>query len=139
MRIVLDTNVLVSALLFSGKASELVPLWQEGRVKLLLSRPILEEYFRVLAYPKFRLSPSEIKDLLGHELLPFVQIVRPRKRLAVVDRDPSDNKFVECAAAGRAGVLVSGDKHLLDLRKFHRLRIQSPSQFLAEFANEVRE
>jgi uncharacterized protein len=61
MRIVLDTNTVTSALLFSGTASRLVPLWQSRRVVMLISRAILEEYLRVLAYPKFRLSNEEIK------------------------------------------------------------------------------
>ena len=56
MRVVLDTNVLISALLFSGVASDLVPLWQKEKITVLLSREILEEYLRVLAYPKFQLT-----------------------------------------------------------------------------------
>jgi putative PIN family toxin of toxin-antitoxin system len=130
VRVVLDTNVLVSALLFTGITSEIVPLWKEGGVTLLLSRDILEEYLRVLGYPKFQLSEADIKGLIEEELLPFVQVIKPRKRLSVVKRDPSDNKFLECALAGKAKVIISGDKDLLSIGRYRGIGIQTPAQFL---------
>jgi putative PIN family toxin of toxin-antitoxin system len=130
--IVLDTNVLISALLFTGIASEIVPLWQKGAITVLLSRDILEEYLRVLSYPKFRLSEAEIKALVEEELLPFVTVIKPKRRLNVVKRDPSDNKFLECALAGKAGVIISGDKDLLSIRHYRRVRILTPAQFLRD-------
>jgi putative PIN family toxin of toxin-antitoxin system len=130
VRVVLDTNVLVSALLFTGITSEIVPLWKEGGVTLLLSRDILEEYLRVLGYPKFQLSEADIKGLIEEELLPFVQVIKPRKRLSVVKRDPSDNKFFECALAGKAKVIISGDKDLLSIGRYRGIGIQTPAQFL---------
>ncbi len=133
MRAVLDTNVLLSALLFTGVTSELVPLWQKGKITVLLSREILDEYLRVLAYPKFQLSEEEIKGLIEEELLPFVQVIKPGTRIHVVKRDPSDNKFLECAVAGKADVLISGDKELLAIRHYRNVRIQTPSRFLETF------
>jgi putative PIN family toxin of toxin-antitoxin system len=133
MRVVLDTNVLVSALLFTGISAELAPLWQKGAITVLLSREILEEYLRVLAYPKFELSEGEIKGLLEEEVLPFVQIIKPGIRIRVVKRDPSDNKFLECAVAGKADTLISGDNDLLILKHYRRVRIQTPAQFLEAF------
>jgi len=114
-RIVVDTNVLVSALLFGGKTGQLVTLWKIGRVAPLCSREIVEEYLHVLAYPKFQLSKSEIDFLLRHEILPYFNVltVKPGKPWATLD--PSDDKFIWCALEGGAEVIVSGDKHLLDL------------------------
>lgn len=132
MRVVLDTNAVISALLFSGVSSKLVSLWQNGSITPLLSREILDEYLRVLSYPKFQLSEEEIKQLIQEEILPFAEVVKPKRRLRVVRRDPSDNKFLECAVAGKASVILSGDKDLLSLRSFRRIRIQSPAQFLAD-------
>jgi putative PIN family toxin of toxin-antitoxin system len=129
MRAVLDTNTLVSALLFSGTAARLVPLWQSGRLQLLLSRPILQEYLRVLAYPKFRLTPEEIRGLLD-EVLPFVESVRVRERLSVVRRDPADDKFLECAVAGRAAYIITGDRDLRTLGSYRRIAIVTPAEFL---------
>jgi putative PIN family toxin of toxin-antitoxin system len=132
VRVVLDTNVLVSALLFVGTSSELVPLWQRGALTILLSRPILDEYLRVLSYPKFDLSEEEIKGLIQEELLPYVEVVNPRRRLRVVKRDPSDDKFLECALTGKSRVVISGDKDLLSIGRYRQIRIQSPAQFLAD-------
>jgi len=134
VRVVLDTNVLVSALIFTGISSELVPLWQRSAITVLLSRGILEEYLRVLSYPKFQLSEAEIKALIEEELLPYVDVVNPRRRLRVVERDPSDDKFIECAVTGKAQVIISGDKDLLSLGRYRQIRIQSPARFLDENA-----
>ena len=132
MRVVLDTNTVVSALLFSGISSKLVSLWQKGLITPVLSREILDEYLRVLSYPKFDLSEGEIKELIQEEILPYAEVVKPKRRLRVVQRDPSDNKFVECAVAGKARVIISGDKELLSLGRYRQIRIQSPAQFLAD-------
>ncbi len=132
MRVVLDTNVLVSALLFTGISSELVSLWRGNAITVLLSRDILEEYLRVFGYPKFQLSEAEIKGLIEEELLPYVEVVNPRRRLRVVERDPSDDKFLECAVAGKARVIISGDKDLLSIGRYRQVRIQTPAQFLDE-------
>jgi putative PIN family toxin of toxin-antitoxin system len=132
VRVVLDTNVVVSALLFTGISSKLVPLWQGDVITVLVSRGILEEYLRVLSYPKFKLSEGDIKGLIQEELLPYVEVVKPGRRLRVVDRDPSDDKFVECAVAGKAGVIISGDKDLPSIGRYQKILIQSPAQFLEQ-------
>jgi putative PIN family toxin of toxin-antitoxin system len=136
VRVVLDTKVLVSALLFTGISSELFPLWKKGTIAVLLSREILEEYLRVLAYPKFQLSEAEIKGLVREELLPYVQTIKPGIRVRVVKRDPADNKFLECAVAGKANVVISGDKQLLAIRHYRQVRIQTPSQLLQTFSRK---
>ena len=130
MRVVLDTNTLVSALLFRGTASRLTPLWQSGRITPLISGPILEEYLRVLAYPKFRLTDQEIRGLIEEEVLPFVETVRPTRRLLVPCRDPEDAKFLECAIAGRARYLVTGDQDLRVLGTYRRISILTVGKFL---------
>ncbi len=132
MRVVLDTNTLISALLFSGTASRLSPLWQSGRIKVLVSKPILEEYLRVLAYPKFQLSPQEIRELIESELLPFVATVRVGRHLAVVRRDPEDNKFLECAVTGRARYLVTGDQDLREIGSYCGIIILTVGEFLSK-------
>ena len=138
MRVVLDTNAVVSALLLSGISSELVSLWQKGLMTLLLSREILDEYLRVFSYPKFELTEEEIKELIQEEILPYAEVVKPKRRLRVVQRDPSDDKFIECAVAGKARVIISGDKDLLSLGRYRQIRILSPAKFLADNA-ELRD
>ncbi len=132
MRVVLDTNTLVSSLLFSGTASSLVPLWQTGAITILVSKAILQEYLRVLAYPKFALSNHEIRALIEEELLPFARTIKVRGHLSVVRRDPDDNKFLECAVAGRGLYVVTGDRDLLDLESYRGISILSVGRFLRE-------
>ncbi len=114
-RIVVDTNVLVSGLLFNGKPGQLVRLWKAGRVIPLCSKEIVREYLRVLAYPKFQLSESEIDFLLTHEMLPYFEVLTVTSGKPFVTMDPSDDKFIWCAIEGHADVIVSGDEHLLNL------------------------
>ncbi|MFZ1058722.1 MAG: putative toxin-antitoxin system toxin component, PIN family [Candidatus Rokuibacteriota bacterium] len=130
IRVVLDTNTLISALLFSGTASRLVPLWQSRRITVLVSKEILQEYLRVLAYPKFQLGDHEIRALVEEESLPFAETIRVRRRLAVVRRDPEDDKFLECAVAGRAEYLVTGDRDLRELGSYRGITILTVGEFL---------
>jgi putative PIN family toxin of toxin-antitoxin system len=111
-------------------ASRLVSLWQSRRIVMLISRAILEEYLRVLAYPKFRLSNEAIKGLMEEEILPFVETVRVRRRLSVVRRDPDDDKLLECAVGDRAECLVTGDRDLLALGSYRGVQILSVRNFL---------
>jgi putative PIN family toxin of toxin-antitoxin system len=110
-RVVLDTNVAVSALLFgSGSAGRVRAAWQSGRIVPLASTATARELVRVLAYPKFRLSGAEQQDLLA-DYLPWVTVVRiPDPPPDVPScRDPFDVPFLHLAVAGRAKVLVTGD------------------------------
>jgi len=131
MRAVLDTNTVVSALLFSGIASRLVAVWQLGAFRPLLSKEILDEYVRVMAYPKFELSPAEIRALIEEEILPFVDTIRVRKRLRPPLSDQDDHKFLECAVAGQAEYLVTGDKELRALGTYRGVTILNIAEFLS--------
>jgi putative PIN family toxin of toxin-antitoxin system len=116
-RVVLDTNMVLSALLFSGgPAGRMRAGWQAGRFVPLASTATAQELVRVLAYPKFRLSPAEQEELLA-DLMPWVAVVRipdPPPRVPA-RRDPFDLPFLYLAVAGKARALVSGDRDLLAL------------------------
>lgn len=131
IRAVLDTNVILSALLFSGPTGGLVKAWQTGRFQLLLSRAILEEILRVLAYSKFHLTEGEIRGLVEEELIPFAETVITRRQPAVRLRDPDDLAVVACALTGRARYLVTGDADLLSLGRIRQVDVIPPSVFLA--------
>ncbi len=130
-RVVLDTNVLASALLFTGSSNRLVALWQTGVIELLASGEIIQEYTRVFACPKFKLDEEEALGLLREEVLPFIRPVKATKAPPVVLEDPSDDKFLACAVAGNADAIVSGEKHLLDLGRYRGIAILSIRDFLA--------
>jgi uncharacterized protein len=115
VRVVLDTNVMISSLLFEGETSRIVPLWKDGTIRPLICQEMMAEIVRVLAYPKFRLSQREIEFLLSVEILPWFEVVQISDRPSWVKADPSDDPFIWCAVSGNARFLVSGDEHLLDL------------------------
>jgi uncharacterized protein len=128
LRVVLDTNVVVSALVFSG--GRLAPLrkaWQSGRMRPLLAEATVRELAAVLAYPKFRLTADEQMELLA-DYVPFGEVIKPWKRSPrlPVCRDPFDMIFLELAAAGKAQLLVTGDKDLLVLPGSVSFRIVDP-------------
>ena len=131
IRAVLDTNVILSALLFGGPTGNLVRAWQTDRFRPLLSRAILEEILRVLAYPKFHLTEGEIRGLLEQELIPFAETVIIRRQPAVRLRDPDDLAVVACALTGRAQYLVTGDADLLSLERIRQVEVIRPADFLA--------
>ncbi|OGX41620.1 MAG: putative toxin-antitoxin system toxin component, PIN family [Omnitrophica WOR_2 bacterium RIFCSPHIGHO2_02_FULL_68_15] len=130
-RVVLDTNILVSSL-WGGAPRRLLRLWQRGRLRVLMSPPILEEYLTVLA----RFHPAEddldtLTALLGHPRL--TEWVVPTVRFHVIPEDPTDHRFLECAVEGRADAVISGDRHLLRLKRFREIPMLSPSAFLRQF------
>lgn len=117
LRVVLDTNVVLSALVFGGgTAGRLRTGWQRGAWVPLASTATVQELVRVLAYPKFHLSTQEQEELLA-DYLPYTQTVRiPQPPPSVPScRDPLDVPFMHLAVTGRADVLVSGDRDLLVL------------------------
>lgn len=132
IRAVLDTNVVVSALLFSGPPSRLISAWQSGRLRPVVSAPILDEYIRVLAYPKFKLTNTEIRGLLEEELIPFIETVTAVPTNIPDLRDPDDAKFITCAVAAGVRWLVSGDDDLLSLHHVESVDILSVTAFLQQ-------
>jgi hypothetical protein len=130
VKVVVDTNVLVSALLFGGKPGKLMPLWQRGTIRPLASKEIIDEYLRVLTYPKSKLSEEDINFLLYHEILPYFEVIDVHPGPRIIRKDPEDDKFIRCALAGKAKFIISGDHHLLTLKSCQKIKILSPSDFL---------
>jgi putative PIN family toxin of toxin-antitoxin system len=133
IRIVLDTNILVSALLFKGELAGIVDLWKKGKIVPLLSRETFEEFRAVLEYPKFSLTAHEVKVIIEEEVLPFFEVIEAADTLNTVCRDPEDDKFIACAMAVSAKLLVSGDKDLLAIGKYKSVKIINPSALLKMF------
>lgn len=130
-RAVLDTNVLISALLFrSGRLSWLRQAWQTMALRPVMAKPTTEELLRVLAYPKFRLTAAEVEALL-EELLPWVEVFAapiPSVVLRWTVRDPKDQIFLDLALAAGADLLVTGDTDLLVLSdQVEGLKISQPA------------
>ncbi len=129
-RIVLDTNVLVSALLFKGDLARIVDSWKSGKIVPVFSRETFEEFKGALKYPKFKLTEVEIKLIIEEEVLPFFDIVEIAGDIKEVCRDPDDDKFIACALSSAADFIVSGDKDLLDMKAHRAIKIISVSDLL---------
>ena len=130
-RVVIDTNVLISGLLFGGTPGRLIALWKHGKILPLASKAMFEEYLRVLAYPRFQLSKAEIDYIISVEILPWFEIIDVSAGKPMVVDDPADDKFIWCALSGEAEAIISGDEHLLSLPESPVL-ILTPSRFLKQ-------
>ena len=133
IRVVLDTNILISALLFKGELTRMVGLWQRGKMIPIISKETFDELRTVLEYPKFSLSRAEIKSLIEQEILPFFEVVNVSKHVKGACRDPGDDKFISCAISANANYIVTGDKDLSDLKKYQSVRIIHASDFIKVF------
>ena len=131
IRLVLDTNVLVSALIMRGKPRELIFRIIEGKAQLFLSKSILEEFANVAYDPKITKYVGE-KDL--REFLKIIgsiaKLVKIRSKFKIVTHDPSDDVVLRTAFDGKVDYIVSGDEHLLSLREFRKIKIVSVSEML---------
>lgn len=132
-KIVLDTNVLVSALLFRGELSKIVDLWEKGRMIPVISRETFEEFKNVLAYPKFSLTEKEVKTIIEENVLPFFEVVEITNEVSGVCRDPKDDKFFSCALSAKADFIVSGDNDLCDMGKYKSVKIINAAEFIKMF------
>jgi len=127
--LVLDTNILVSALVFGGPPREILNMIIAGAVNCSLSLPILDELQDVLQRPKFGFSPQQAMGI-AEDLSTLCAIVNPLEQISVIGADPDDDRILECALEARARIIISGDAHLLDLRAYEGIRIMNPSEFL---------
>ncbi len=136
MRVVLDTNIIISAIVFhSGHLVWIRQAWLNRQITPLVNKACIEELLRALAYPKFKLSPLQIEGLLGEYLPHTKTITSIRKTGKALPRckDPHDQKFLELAYAGNAQALITGDKTLLDLHAKTPFEIVSPAEFRQRF------
>jgi putative PIN family toxin of toxin-antitoxin system len=129
--VVIDTNVMVSAYL-GGSLEAIIVAWRAGKFALIVSNQVVSEYLDVLSRPKFKIAHDEL-DSFAALILSKAEFVLPEENIHVVAADPSDNKFIEAAVAGQADYILSGDKHLLDIKEFQGIPIIAPRAFLDMF------
>jgi putative PIN family toxin of toxin-antitoxin system len=139
LRVLLDTNVVVSSLLSPlGPSARIVDAWRHSRVTLISYPLILAEVQAVLNYPRIRrkyaITDEEVAKLLNlfrkHALLVTGEA---EKITGVITADPEDEKFLDCALEARANFIVSGDHHLLDLKSFRAIQIITARQFVEQY------
>ena len=132
-KIVLDTNILISALLFKGELSKIVDLWEKGKITPVISKETFEEFRDVLKYPKFSLTKDEVKTIVEEKILPFFEVIDISVNVNGICKDPGDDKFLSCAVSASADFIVTGDKDFCSLKRYKSTVIIKASDFLRMF------
>jgi putative PIN family toxin of toxin-antitoxin system len=136
-RVVLDTNVYISALLFGGLPGSLLDLAFLRSFTLIISPALLEELDEKLRV-EFGVSVEDAA-LVRARLEKVAEVVQPRESLSVIADDPDDNRVLECAVKGEADVIVSGDRHLLELARYQGISIITVRQFMESAETSEKE
>lgn len=134
MRVVLDANIYISSLISDkGNPATIINKWLSGEFEVLLSQPIVSEIKRVTGYERLQKKYKKIREYR----LEFVELItkqgiwiEPTEVLSIVTADESDNRYLECAIAGGAIYVVSGDEHLLDIGNHQGISIITPAAFV---------
>jgi hypothetical protein len=137
IKVVIDANVFISSF-FGGNPKKIIDLWKKGEIKLCLSREIVDEYIEVLR--RFGLqNENELQELLnifseGHNII----FSATTPSLKIIEQDPDDNMFIECAVALGCSHIISGDKHLQQVKNYIRIKIVNPKEFIIQFQTIMR-
>ncbi len=129
MKIVLDTNVLISGIFFSGPPYQILKAWQAGQINIAISEEILTEYQSVAQKLSKQFPSVDIKQILKLITI-HTEIVDPQGYEVTVCEDPDDNMFISCAIVSHSKVIVSGDKHLLTISGYQGIEVCKPRDFI---------
>ena len=130
MRAILDTNVFVSGIFWEGNfCSQIIDKWRNKEFELVSSVEILDEFVKTLKDFKIQMPEEMIEDW-RNLIIENSVIVEPTIKLNVIRDDPDDNKFLEAGISGNVDLVISQDKHLLNLREYHGIKIVNPEDFL---------
>jgi hypothetical protein len=142
LKIVLDTNILVSALINPhGRPAQIIDYVFENKLRLFISPPIVEELERVLSYPELMkrhgLGREKLREFIS-ELLSIMLLIQGEETIKVITEDPSDNKYLSCALNAKVDFIISGDVHLLKLGEYKGIQIVTAAQFLGIMEREEK-
>lgn len=132
MKVILDTNVFVSGVFFAGPPFKILQAWRDGKIELVVSQEILEEYSRVGEVLAEDHPGIDLKPILQY-LVQNVIIVQTIPLSESVCDDPDDDKLIACALASGIKIIVSGDKHLLKVNGYHDVETIKPKEFLEKY------
>ncbi len=141
MRVVPDANVFISALISpTGQSARILKLWKKGKVEIITSPAIIDEVARVTNYPKLKKYARINKEGKRFARLLAKQTIQvnPSSVINAIKSDESDNRYIECAYFGKAQFIVTGDSHLLDLKKYKGIYIVNPTSLLTIIQIEKR-
>ena len=128
-KVVLDTNVIVSAFGWHGKPEQIVKLVSNGTITNFISIEMLNELRRVVAYPKLAFS-EPLQAEIVETIFGISSVIDSGKALNIINDDPEDNKILECVLAAEVDFIISGDRHLINLKSFRGIEILTPENFI---------
>lgn len=130
MKAIVDTNVLIASIFWSGIPYKIVKYATEGKIELATSTEVLRELRKVLQDPqeKFALTEQETTEIIKN-ILNYVTVIEPNVSVMAVERDPDDNHVVACAVTAKADCIITRDHDLLSLRSYRNIQIKTPEEF----------
>lgn len=136
IKVVLDTNVVISGTFWTGKSFKILEMATGGDITMVISKPIIEEYDREIHSDEI-VEKTDLNDKARrravHRIIQSSVVVEPSRHFEIVEDDPDDDKFIDCAVEGKADYIVSQDKHLFVLEEIKGIQILKPGEFLDEF------
>ena len=135
MKVIIDTNVIISALYFGGKPGVILNAWKNHKFNICINQEILQEYHNTSE----RLS-SKYKNISQHDVVQFLELLTTHTHIIPslntniqICEDPNDDKFIYCALASGAKIIISGDRHLLDINGYQNIEILKPLNFITKY------
>ena len=138
MKVVLDTNVLVSGTFWRGASSKILEMADRGELEIILSKELIDEYYSVINREEIMNKIANKNLILNKAVCKIIKeskIVEPLEKLNIVTEDSDDNVILECAVEGNVNCIISQDNHLLKLKEFKGIKIITPEEFLRRFSN----
>lgn len=136
IRLVLDTNVLMSGVFWSGAPSKILEAWYRKEIKLVISPNIIDEYIRVGQALNQKYTSINIQPIIDLIVI-YSELVWPRQLSNQISRDADDNKFIITALTAKCNLIVSGDKDLLDIKHFINIKIIKPFDFVKKYLKKI--
>lgn len=137
IKVVLDTNVYVSGILFRGKPRDVLDLAIQGKIQVFISPDIISELKEVLLRKKIGFSPARVNFIM-REIESITTLVIPQKKYTAVPRDSGDDIIIDCAMESKAQYLVTGDDDLLSLKSYKSIAIINPAGFIEKYYSQLK-
>jgi len=135
LRVVLDTNVLISATFWKGSSRKVLDACMKEKIRVVTSLGIIEEFIQTLAREtKFKATEHDITRY-RNKILEKSDMIFPKERIQIVKKDVTDNKVLECAVEGNANYVISRDNHLLDIKKYRGIKTITPERMIRILEN----
>ena len=139
MRVVNDTNIIISSIFWSGSPYKIIRQALEENYRIIISPTILKEVRKVLKDPreKFVLTEKEVDDIVESIML-YAEVIEPTISVDVVKQDPNDNHIIACAITAKAAFIITRDNDLLVLKEYEGIMIITPEEFMSEINKSYR-